>query len=219
MIVIADAHENPGGLSQELKKVICLARAADDTLVCAGDSFNLIPYGLMAYRNSRTFNELLYLLDDHQIILLEGNHDPIHWLDRLFKDHPNVIILPDLLIDDIYIAHGHRWGPLWSWLPFFAEPLNRYANRYMPETWYDLAKWAGWMPSAVKGEDKYHAVVLSLLIGALRYNEKHNCKVAMGHSHKQYTVQEDGDIIVASIPPLVTKTILSGTDTLEFLSI
>jgi len=219
MIVIADAHENPGGLSQEFKKAILCARLDGSPLVCAGDTFNLIPYGLRAYRNSRTFNDLLSLLDDHQIILLEGNHDPIHWLDRLFKDHPNVIILKDLLIDDIYIAHGHRWGPLWSWLPFFAEPLNRYANRYFPGTWYRFAKWAGWMPSAVQGEKRYHSVVLSLLVRALRYRSEKIYKVAMGHSHKQYDVREDGNIIVASIPPLVTRTILSGTDTLEFLSI
>ena len=219
MIVIADAHEIPGGLSQEFKKAICLARLDGSPLVCAGDSFNLIPYGLAAYMESRTVNELLSLLDDHQIILLEGNHDPIHWLDRLFKDHPNVIILKDLLIDDIYIAHGHRWGPLWSWLGRFANPLNSCANRYIPGTWYDIAKRMGWMPSAVQGEDRYHAVVLSLLIGAIRYSEKHKCKVAMGHSHKEYSLEEEGNIIVASIPPLVTGTILSVTDTLEFRSI
>jgi len=75
------------------------------------------------------------------------------------------------------------------------------------------------MPSAVQGEKRYHSVVLSLLVRALRYRSEKSYKIAMGHSHKEYSVQEDGDIIIASIPPLVTGTILSVTDTLEFISI
>lgn len=203
-VLIADPHENPDRLSAEFKAAILRARASGNPLVVLGDFAHILPYGYEAYLGSPMVQEFVTILEDDLIILIGGNHDPEYLLRRLFADYPNVQIFSDFTIGNVYLCHGHRWGPLWSWLSWFADDIVRAAVAVCPGTWLKFAGWAGWTPSQVKSEERYHAVVLSLLIKAIQYRSKHGRLVAMGHSHKKYSLREDGDIVVASLPPLVS---------------
>ena len=203
-VIIADPHENPDRLSVEFKAAILHARASGNPLIVLGDFIQFLPYGFEAYLGSRMVQEFFTILEDDLIILIGGNHDPEYLLRRLFADHPNVQIFSDFMVGNVYLCHGHRWGPLWSWLSWFADDIVRIAVTISPGAWLKFATWAGWTPSRVKPEKRYHAVVRSLLNKALCYRTEHGRLVAMGHSHKKYSVREEGDIIVASLPPLVT---------------
>lgn len=204
MIVAFDCHERPWGLSPNLRQAIGLSKDRREPLVLGGDTFPFIPYGYRVFGCSITVREFLEALGDGECILIDGNHDPDYLLHRLFDSYPNITVCRDYTIGDVYITHGHRYGPLWSWLSWFADDIVRVAMAVCPGTWYRFSKWAGWMPSQVQAEKRYHAVIRSLLNRALVHHDKTGQFVAMGHGHKHYSLWESGSIVIASLPPLAT---------------
>ena len=203
MILVFDCHENPGELSAQTRKAIALAKEWNDSITFGGDTWNFQPYGTDAYVDSPAVNTFIELLNGHDATLLEGNHDLLHQLIAVFGAYPNIKIQRDLTIGNVYVTHGHTWGPLWIWLSWFADDIVRVAMAVCPGTWYRFSRWAGWMPSQVKSEKRYHAVVRSLLNRALIHHDKTGHYVAMGHGHHHYSVWDQGTIVVASLPPLV----------------
>lgn len=209
-MIFADAHMNPDQVSPMFRRACEYANYYREPMYSAGDFIQGLPHGYAKWHGCRCVGQVKELLSFYELylVLLWGNHDPPDLLKALFDDCPYVTVKEKVNIphaDKIYnVQHGHRFGPLWSWLQFLAPPFVNFMARHYPEEWYNFSKARGWIPSQIENESDYHAVVLSLIAVGLDYVNSHDCRIVMGHAHKKVGVTE-GDGYVLMIPsPLDT---------------
>lgn len=225
----SDAHEEPDGISDELRQIIGIAKEEDAWLGSVGDLFNLLPHGLRAYLGSKTIKEFKQEVSGLRVFLCGGNHDPVPWLKGLFYDCPNIVVERNRTIYhspmkcDLHFRHGHGWSPDWYFLRHFAPSLVEFMADHCPEPWYWFSREMGWIPSAVKqekSEQDYHLVVMSVWYKAVKYARRHNVRVINGHTHAvgglETWVDGETDVIFADGGSLRDGSYLRITDQIEF---
>lgn len=222
MIIGADLHQDPDiPLSPQFKALIDLARATNDSAAILGDFLQILPWGANSWRGAPCVQEIRDYIAGVDLCLIWGNHDPPGVLESLFGDLDNVTISRTVELPyrgtKIILSHGHEFGPLWSWLQYGAPWFINLVARTIPGTWYKITKKMGWIPSETVGENRYHAVVLAVMAGALNFCSKHACRYIHGHTHKHVAVIQDfdygTDYVVISLAPLGTGNYAVATDT------
>jgi len=165
------------------------------TLIGNGDLFNIIPWGEKHWEVEHdAIDEFKIILDGYPFYYILGNHDLDEpWLKKMFADSPNIKIVPKIHVLGADIRHGHETFIDWAILRHFAPEVVNFMSRNFPDLWYKFCMKMGWMPSWFEGTDEYHAVVLGVWRAALKYSQKHHCKVIRGHTHHAAVLNEPGE--------------------------
>ncbi|MBA7686739.1 hypothetical protein ES703_95194 [subsurface metagenome] len=211
IIEFSDAHENPQGMSQQLREIIALARADGATLVCNGDFINLLPWGYDKWPGSPFLAELRATLRGYDLWLVSGNHDPCSWLKALLGDWPNVFVRRRIVWAsphtwrDVEFRHGHGWSPDWRVLRHFAPGFVEFMTDTFPKQWYWFSRKMGWLPSKLKEEKEqdYRKAILSVWLGAVGHAQRKDRTVICGHTHSQGSLTVGKEILVADAGTLL----------------
>ena len=197
LIITSDLHNHFNGISPYLVQLIEIARKENGRLIMVGDGENMIPYGKDKYLLGTYRHKLADALDGYRMDMLEGNHNPLKWIQQLFFMWPNIHCSRQLefywwpMDCYIHLRHGHEWFIDWFILRNMAPGFTRIATRFFPTQWYWLCKQMGWIPSELKDtgdaklERKYHVVVQHIWVNAAKYalSKKKDVLVITGHTH------------------------------------
>lgn len=204
IIEFSDSHENPDGMSQELREIISLAKTEDAILVGAGDIINLLPWGYDAWVGSPFLDEFREALGGYNFYWLTGNHDPHSWVKRLFGDWGNIIITRQLVwpapLGEVEIRHGHRWSVDWRILRHIAPSFVEFMADHFTWFWYKFSERMGWLPSKLKEEGRehdYQRAILSVWYGAVGHAQRKGRRVIVGHTHSRGSLIRGDDVLVA----------------------
>lgn len=187
--IASDLHLNPEdeieGPAREL-----IEQSKYTPLIFAGDTLNALRNRKEAFRETiRRMSEIAG--PNGNVMLLKGNHDlldDLKWLVENYSCNQSLTVgsYMEIPIGNtyLYITHGHQWCPQWGWgLDLIAQPLLNFIMDLSPALWEWIAKRNDWSGPPTN-EDRYHAVVLSIIAHGLMYAKKHDCRVYAAHSHK-----------------------------------
>ena len=228
-IIVADAHQNPPGLSPMFISALDMAYVKGFKFASNGDTFQVLPHGIKKWIGSPAVTELkkYCLYRCFEVVLIEGNHDLYKSLVKLFGGCEYIKVVKSLEIPyrdtKIVIQHGHNFGPLWSWLKYIAPPFVNCMADNFPGTWYKFSKARGWIPSQTVGEKRYHIVVRAVISRGLKFISENQCRVALGHTHKKTCVKEQfpygTDYVLLCLAPLDTGCFVSVGDAFRYGSL
>ena len=181
---ISDIHLSPG---DEYPSV-----DLHGPLVLVGDVFNILPWGIKAWRTLkgiRTVNSLLDCLDD-DAVFISGNHDPYGWLQELVPDYR---VERRYQVDGWTFMHGHQFAPDWHYLSFVAPQFQEFmlSHVWTAKLWYWYCKRQGWMATGTTESNKKYEEMVSMVWGmANKYAHDHG-NLCIGHTHSRMTFQDD----------------------------
>ncbi len=133
----SDWHNPPDRLEDSVRRFIEEAKAGGaDLVIGVGDLFDLADYPWKRFADEGgAIQQLGELLKGHglEFIYIEGNHDPIYWIDKViapkkypYLNFPNLEVFHGKEKGDVcavnvgdstyHFVHGDQWALDWKWL-------------------------------------------------------------------------------------------------------
>lgn len=176
MILLADLHLNPSD------DAVKLYGSYDDVLCLVGDTFNILPFDLDRWNTPEgreTINSVGRMSPD--VIVLEGNHDPIKTLKRLPLPD-NLTVLEKIETKRLEIRHGHEFT-YWKFLqvaaPWFCSLV---ADKKL---WFKFCEKMGWTATHKKMLSGFSKEVALYWAACMNHCEKTKKSMIVGHAHNE----------------------------------
>lgn len=196
----SDVHLSPGDLiPQYLMDMFRECDATGSRAVLLGDVFNLLPYGERAWLTNAgdyTIQRFVDLLPRGGCDLIFGNHEGnIKWLEELFQPYPQVRVARSLNLfignQTWHFEHGHRFAYNWRWLQWVADDITQVMVKHFPGLWYRLSRQMEWVPSRIMVEkpQRYNEKVGTIWSNALKWAQKENINLVIGHTHTRVNIK------------------------------